>query len=155
MTRLRKLASRIDAAGDSDRDAGSISLFVVVIVLGLFAMLGLVVDGSARLVAQQRVTNQAEQAARAAAQSIDVTALRAGDPVSLDTAAATRAATAYVAAVPGMQDPQVQVTATTVTVTVRTTVQPQILSIAGIGPLTVTGTGSAQLLRGTTTGETP
>ena len=151
MNRIRKPVFRIDGSADS----GSISLFVVVIVLGLFAMLGLVVDGSTRLVAQQRVSNQAEQAARAAAQSVNVTALRAGSAATLDAAAATRAATAYLAAVPGMQDPHVQVTATTVTVTVRTTVQPQILSIAGIGPLTVTGNGSAQLLRGTTTGETP
>jgi Flp pilus assembly protein TadG len=151
MTRIRKL----ETAGRASRDEGSVSLFVVAIVLGLFAMLGLVVDGSARLVAQQRVTNQAEQAARAAAQSIDVTALRDGNPATLDIAAATQAATAYLSAVPGMDDPQVHVTGTAVTVTVHTTVQPQILSIAGIGPLTVTGSGSAQLLRGTTTGDTP
>jgi hypothetical protein len=151
MTRIRKLHFALDAAADG----GSVSLFVVAIVLGLFAMLGLVVDGSARLVAQQRVTNQAEQAARAAAQAIDVTALRDGNSATLDIAGATDAATAYLSAVPGMADPQVSVTATTVTVTVHATVQPQILSIAGIGPLTVTGSGSAQLLRGTTIGDTP
>jgi hypothetical protein len=146
----RRLPGRRRPKTGSVSDEGSIGLFVVVVVLGLFAVLGLVVDGSARLVAQQRASNEAEQAARAGAQAVNITGLRDGNPVALDPVAAAAAARNYLTALPDLTDPQITVVGDTVTVTVHSTVQPAILSIAGINALTVTGHGSARLLRGAT-----
>ncbi len=136
-------SSACRAAAD---EAGSVSLFLVVAVLALFAVFGLVVDGGRRLDGQRRVTDTAEQAARAAAQAVDPTALRTGTGLRLDPAAARRAAATYLTTAPGMTLTGLVIDQTGVTVTVTTVVQPQVLSVAGIGTLTVTGTGHAQLL---------
>ena len=127
-------------------EAGSVSLFLIVAVLALFAVFGLVVDGGRRLDTQRRATDTAEQAARAAAQAVDPTALRAGTSLRLDPTAARRAAATYLAATPGMTLTGLTIDRAGVTVTVTTVVQPEVLSVAGIGTLTVTGTGHAQLL---------
>jgi Flp pilus assembly protein TadG len=128
---------------------GSISLFVIAAVLALFVVFGLVVDGGRRLEAQRRAADSAEQAARAAAQAIDPTALRAGQPLRLDPATARQAAAAYLQAEPDMTLSAITVDDVTVAVTVTTTVAPQVLSLVGIGSLTVHATGHAELLTGT------
>ena len=136
-------------------EEGSVSLFLVVLLLAVFAVFGLVVDGGARLDGQREATNQAEQAARAAAQAIDPTSLRDGGSAVLDPAAARAAASLYLATVGNVTLTGVHVTATTVTISVSTTVQPAVLSIIGVHALTVTGTGRAELLRGNTAIGTP
>ena len=145
------------ASGRSRRDGeqGSVSLFLVVLLLAVFAVFGLVVDGGARLDAQRRATDQAEQAARAAAQAINPTSLRDSGTAVLDPAAAQAAASRYLTAAGNITLTGVHVTATTVTVNVTTTVTPAVLSIIGVHTLTVTGTGRAQLLRGNTALGTP
>lgn len=130
------------------------SLFLVVLLLAVFAVFGLVVDGGARLDGQRRATDQAEQAARAAAQAVNPASLRTGT-TTLDPAAARAAASRYLAAAGNVSLTGIQVSGTTVTVHVTTAVQPAVLSIVGIGTLTVTGTGRAELLRGNTTIGTP
>jgi hypothetical protein len=137
-------------------EEGSVSLFLVVLLLAVFAVFGLVVDGGARLDGQRRATDQAEQAARAAAQAVNPTSLRNGTGTpTLDPAAAREAAARYLASTSNVTLTSIQVTGDTVTVTVSTTVQPAVLSIIGIHALTVTGTGRAQLLRGNTAVGTP
>ena len=128
---------------------GSVSLFLVVLLLAVFAVFGLVVDGGARLDGQREATNQAEQAARAAAQAVNPTSLRTGT-ATLDPTAARAAASRYLTAAGNITLTGIHVIATTVTISVTTTVQPAVLSIIGIHALTVTGTGRAQLLRGNT-----
>jgi Flp pilus assembly protein TadG len=138
-------------------EEGSVSLFLVVLLLAVFAVFGLVVDGGARLDGQRRATDQAEQAARAAAQAINPTSLRDTGTPALDPATARAAASRYLASVGNITLTGVNVTGTTVTVTVTvtTTVAPAVLSIIGVGALTVTGTGRAQLLRGNIAAGTP
>jgi Flp pilus assembly protein TadG len=138
-----------------DGETGSVSLLLVVLLLAVFAVFGLVVDGGARLDAQRRATDQAEQAARAAAQAINPTSLRDSGTATLDPAAAQAAAARYLAAAGNLTLTGVHVTGTTVTVNVTTTVQPAVLSLIGLHTLTVTGTGRAQLLRGNTAMGTP
>jgi hypothetical protein len=130
-----------------DSEQGSVSLFLVVLLLAVFAVFGLVVDGGARLDAQRRATDQAEQAARAAAQAVNPTSLRNGTgTVTLDPVAARTAAARYLAAVGNITLTDVHVTGDTVTLRVTATVQPAVLSIIGLHTITVTGTGRAQLL---------
>jgi Flp pilus assembly protein TadG len=62
-------------AGD-DRDRGSLTLFFAIFAIAAFAMLSLLVDGGTAINARERANDIAEQAARAAANTIDIAALR-------------------------------------------------------------------------------
>ena len=128
-------------------DRGSITLFAVVLALGLLAMTGLVVDGGAKLTAQRRANNLAEQAARAGAEVVDVAALRAGSGAKINPRAASEAARAYLAAA-GQPTGQVVVRGDSIEVTVTRQQPTAILGLVGIHQLAVTGHGSAQLLEG-------
>lgn len=64
----------------ADGDRGSVSLFLVIFALAAFALLALLVDGGTALNAKMRAADIAEQAARAAANQVDVTDLRSTDP---------------------------------------------------------------------------
>src|SRR5215210_8722437 len=85
------------SAGGDDGERVSVTLFAMVLALGLLAMAGLVIDGGEKLVAQRRANHLAEQAARAGAQAVDIGAVRIGRP-ALDAAAAHAAAAGYLAA---------------------------------------------------------
>lgn len=137
---------------DESGEEGSVVLFLIVVVLALFAVFGLVVDGGARIDAGRQAGDQAEQAARAAAQTIDPTSLRDGDTIRLAPAAARQAAANYLAVAGRMTLTGIQITGDTVTITVTTSVQPAVLSLIGLHSLTVTATGHAQLLRGPAAG---
>jgi len=79
---LRCLLTRLSAAraaGNSDR--GSVSLWVVIFAFVTLALLILVVDGGQVIIAKSRAADIAEQAARAAADTIDPGALRQGQVV--------------------------------------------------------------------------
>ncbi|MEV7012429.1 pilus assembly protein TadG-related protein [Streptosporangium sp. NPDC051022] len=59
------------------RDRGSMSVFTVIFSVVVFMLAGLLVDGGAAINARLRAADIAEQAARAAADQIDVEHLRA------------------------------------------------------------------------------
>lgn len=61
------------------RDRGSISLYLAIFSIAAFALLALLVDGGTAINARERAADIAEQAARAAANQVDVADLRAGD----------------------------------------------------------------------------
>ncbi len=141
-------------------DAGSITLPVLVLVPALLVVAGLVIDGGYALADRQRTYDEAEQAARAGAGAVDPLSLRegtvrlvvdcgGGQPCAQELAAAYVAATADTLVGP------VAVTPTTVTVTVQTTRRSVLLSAIGIRELTVHGTGTAEVQRGTTVPEAP
>src|SRR6266508_3175311 len=114
---------------------GQVTAFVVIIVLALWLFAGLVLDGGLTLAAKRRAINEAEAAARAGAQAIAIPTFRSSGRLTLDPAAAR----AYLAAAghPG----RIQVAGDRVTVTVTLTQHTQILRLAGLGQLTVTGRG--------------
>ncbi|WP_424529198.1 pilus assembly protein TadG-related protein [Sphaerisporangium viridialbum] len=64
-------------------DQGSMSVFVVIFSVVVFMLAGLLVDGGAAINARLRASDIAEQAARAAADQIDVENLRATGQVRL------------------------------------------------------------------------
>ncbi len=57
-------------------DRGSVSVYVVMLAVPFLMLAGLVVDGGGVLVAKQRAADEAEQAARAGANAIDIAVLR-------------------------------------------------------------------------------
>ncbi|MCP2335232.1 pilus assembly protein TadG-related protein [Actinomadura rupiterrae] len=133
----------------SRRDAGSITAFAMVMTAALVMCIGLVLDGGLVLAARIRALGQAQEAARAGAQAIDLTAYRQRGIVILDPARAADAARAYLTAA-GLGDGQVQATGHEVTVTLTRTQHLQILRIVGLGSITVHATGRARPAHGIT-----
>jgi Flp pilus assembly protein TadG len=83
---LRRLRTRLEP-GNADR--GSVSLWVVIFAFVTLALLILVVDGGQVIIAKSRAADIAEQAARAAADTIDPASLRQGQVVIAQGACAT------------------------------------------------------------------
>ncbi len=130
-------------------EAGALVAFVLLLLLGLMALLGLVVDGGAALTAHQAAEVEAEQAARSGAGAISVDALRSGT-VRLDPAAAVAAAERFTAAAghPGTATVSGGVVSVTISYRLPTTV----LGIVGIRSLGVSAVAAAEDLHGVTVG---
>jgi hypothetical protein len=122
-------------------EEGMVTAFVVVFTLALLLMAGLVLDGGLTLAAKVQAIDEAQAAARAGVQAIDIPTYRATGQITLDAAQATTDAEDYLAA--AGHSGIVTVNGNQVTVTVSITQPMQILSIGGIDHLTVTGTGTA------------
>lgn len=76
-------------------ERGMAALFVVGMAFVLFVCAGLVVDGGLAINARMRVADDAEQAARVGADSIDLDVLRAGGGIRIDPGLARQRAAAY------------------------------------------------------------
>ncbi len=135
------------------RDVGNASIILVLIAPAIFGVAGLVVDGGQAVNARQLAADQAEQAARAAADAVDVDAIRAGTGLVIDPFVARRAAERYLAAVGGTGS--VSVGQGFVTVTVTATTSTAFLAVAGVNQISVTGTATARPARGIVLEETP
>jgi Flp pilus assembly protein TadG len=127
-------------------DRGAVTLFVAVFTVALLAAVGLVVDGGGKVRALQRADEAAREAARAGSQMLDVPSAVRGNGVRVDPAAAARAARAYLDAA-GVEG-TVTVRGNTVQVSTTLTYRPVFLSVAGVGPLTVTGSATARPVDG-------
>jgi Flp pilus assembly protein TadG len=126
---------------------GSITAFVLLLLVGLVALLGLVVDGGSALSARQSASDEAEQAARAGAGALSVDALRQG-ALQLDPGAAVAAAEAFARAAghPGTAS----VSGGVVTVQIHFRIPTDVLGIVGISSLPVSAQASAVDVQGVT-----
>jgi Flp pilus assembly protein TadG len=129
-------------------DDGRIALLVLIMAFGVLAMIGLAVDGGGKMRALQRADNIAAEAARAAGQAIDLDQAAAGGEKVADPGRAVAAAQRYLRAAGVTGTVSLSGDRRQVTVTVTGTYNTAILGIVGIGRLTVTGHGTAQLLTG-------
>jgi Flp pilus assembly protein TadG len=129
-------------------ESGQVTPFVVVFVAALLLMAGLVIDGGLALAAKVRAIDEAQAAARAGAQSLDLRAYRTRNTVVLDPVRAAVAARAYLTATG--DSGQVRVAGDQVFVTVTIAQPTQILGLVGLHSLTVTGSGTATAVRGVT-----
>ena len=125
---------------------GQVSAFVVVMVLALMLLAGLVLDGGLVLAAQRRAMNEAEAAARAGAQALDVAAYRASGAFVLDPSRAQRGAMDYLAQT-GHQG-EVSVNGDEVVVRVSFDQPMQVLGIGGLVSVRVSGSGRARAAQG-------
>jgi hypothetical protein len=130
-------------------DEGRVTAFVVVLTIGILALAGLTLDGGLALSAKVKANGQAEAAARAGAQAIDLAAYRNGGTVALVPVQAVADAQSYLATVGASGT--VTVSGDTVTVTITASQNTQLLGMVGISSLTVHGTGSAHPQRGVVT----
>jgi len=127
-------------------EQGQVTAFVVTFVAALILMAGLVLDGGLVLAAKRRAANEAEAAARAGAQQVNIGSYRSSGRFALDPARARAAAVTYLAATG--DHGTVSVSGDRVAVTVQITQPMQILGVAGIGSQTITGHGVARAERG-------
>ncbi len=123
--------------------------FVVVLTIGILTLAGLTLDGGLALAAKVRANGQAEAAARAGAQAIDLGAYRASGALHLVPTQAVADAQSYLATVGASGT--VTVSGNTVTVTVTAAQNTQLLGMVGISTLSVHGEGSAHPQQGVLT----
>ena len=124
------------------------TLFAVVAALALLVLVGLVVDGGAKVRAVQRADALAAEAARAGGQAIVLPAAIQGRPPRADPAAAVAEANAFLARQGVTGTVAVTDAGRSLDVTVTTSTPTVFLSLIGIGDLAVTGHASATLVRG-------
>lgn len=116
-------------------DEGSVTAFVVVVMVGLLAVVGMVYDGGQLIAARAEATDVAEAAVRVGAQHVDLDQLRRAEAARLDAPAATAAAQAAVAATGHRGSATVAAGRLVVTVTVD---QPMRLLPLGVQQVSVT-----------------
>jgi Flp pilus assembly protein TadG len=125
-------------------ERGAISVFLAVLVPGLLLIIGLAVDGGAKVAAAQRANAIADEAARAGGQALDVSAALAGQ-LRVDPAAAVAAAHHYLDRT-GVQGTVTVVDGDTLQVSTTITEPTTFLGLVGISTLTVEGSGAADLV---------
>lgn len=130
-------------------DDGRVTAFVVVLTTAVLALAGLTLDGGLALAAKTRANGQAESAARAGADAIDLTAYRGTSALVLVPAEAVARAQSYLAQVGASGT--VTAAGDTVTVAVTATHPTQLLGLVGITTIEVHGSGSAHPQRGVVT----
>jgi hypothetical protein len=127
-------------------DDGQVAAFVVVMAAALVLMIGLVLDGGLTLAARERALGEAQEAARAGAQAVNLAVYRQDGDLVLNPAQADADARAYLADIGATGT--VTATAGQVTVTVTAVQDMQILSAAGLHSITIHATASAVPVRG-------
>jgi len=138
---VRRVARRV---GSSD-DTGSMSVFVVGLIVALMVLAGLVVDGGRAVNGRAAAADDAEQAARAGANQIDDAVLRSSGAIVIAPAAARQAAADFLAS-RGYSRGEVSVTVQdqSVTVSVSDDVDTALLSLINVNSFHVTGSATAR-----------
>jgi Flp pilus assembly protein TadG len=128
-------------------DRGSVTIWLALASFAMIVLVGLAVDLSGQVYAQQHATNVAAQAARAAGQQVDQTQAIHGTAARAETTRSVAAARAYLAS-SGLEG-TVTVTdgGSTVRVTTRSTYRTKFLSIIGIQSFQVAGSSDSEVVR--------
>ena len=129
-------------------EQGRVTAFVITLVTAFLLFAGLVLDGGLALAAKIRALGEAQEAARAGAQEIDLAAYRADGAVRLAPQEASAAAHTYLTT--AGHTGTVAVVGNKVNVTVTISQPTQLLGLVGVGSITVTATGHAEPQRGIT-----
>lgn len=146
MERVRRLIrSRATARGD---ESGTLTLFFVAMALGLFMMIGLVVDGGGKIRALQAANAAAQEAARTGGQSINGPEAILGNAPTLSGEAQSVADDYLSGLGDGISGHATVVDPTHLKVDASKTYQPVFLGLVGFGPQTVTGHAEVTLATG-------
>ncbi|MEU8296070.1 hypothetical protein AB0C04_02125 [Micromonospora sp. NPDC048909] len=134
------------------RDAGRVSIFLAVAMVGVLAVIGLSFDGAGQLRTLQRADNLAAEAARTGGQAIDRATAIAGGPKRIDQQQARAAVADYLAAA-GTAGHSVSFPVvggeTLINVRVTVTYRRSMLGLFGFdNTVTVTGEATARALTG-------
>ena len=133
-----------------DSEHGGVSLMIVVLFVALMALAGLLVDGGARLAADENAVALAQEAARAGATTVDVSRAYASGSFVVDQARALEAARRYLVAAGYSQFSLAPDGVRAIRVSVTITKPTKFLSLIGIDTFTSTGTATATLVTSVT-----
>jgi hypothetical protein len=136
----------------SDGERGSLSLMIVVLFVALACLAGLVVDGGAKLTADENAVALAQEAARAGATSVNVSTAYSSGTFVVDEQQALAAAREYLVAAGYRRFSVSAVGARAIRVTVTITEPTRFLSLIGVRSFTATGTATSSLVPGVTGG---
>jgi Flp pilus assembly protein TadG len=131
----------------SRRDKGSVTIWLALASFVMIVLVGVAVDLSGQVYAQQHARDIAAQAARTAGQQIDASVGVRGIGAQTNTAQAIAAATSYIAAAGMEGDASITGGGTTITVSVVDTYETKFLSIIGLTSLRVTGSAETRVVR--------
>jgi hypothetical protein len=153
---LRCHARRCTISGMADRnrdpERGGLSLMIVVLFVVLAALAGIVVDGGAKLTADENAVALAQEAARAGATTVNMSSAYASGSFVVDQSQALAAARSYLVSAGYDQFTVAAVGARAIRVSVTITEPTKFLSLIGIDSFTSTGTATASLVTGVTGG---
>lgn len=130
-----------------DPERGSVTVWLITSSLMMITVVGMAVDLTGQVYAQQRTQDIAAQAARAAGQRINTPAAMRGQSAQVSPAAAAQAARAYLTAA-GITG-SVTLNGPNLTVHTTDTYHTKFLSIIGLNSMPVTGQASARIARTT------
>lgn len=146
--------STISGMPDRNHDAerGGLSLMIVAMFVVLAALAGIVVDGGAKLTADENAVALAQEAARAGATTVNVSSAYASGSFVVDQSQALAAARNYLVSAGYDRFTVAAVGARAIRVSVTITEPTRFLSLIGIDSFTSTGTATASLITGVTGG---
>lgn len=135
-----------------DADDGAAAVLLLLLTPALLGLAGLVLDGGTELAARQHTADLAEQAARAGADALDTSTVRATGTGILDPLAARAAACRYVTTTDPTASCTVGITSSPagqqLTVRVRGSHPTVLLGLVGINTLHTDAVGTAQAVTG-------
>jgi len=125
---------------------GALSLMIVALAVGLVAVAGIVVDGGAKLIADENAVAVAQEAARAAATTVNVSDAYSAGVYVVDQQRALQAARTYLARAGFGHYSVADAGSRAIRVTVTITEPTKFLALIGIGTFTCTGVATATLV---------
>lgn len=135
-----------------DPDRGSVSLWMVTGAFVMIVLVGVAVDLTGQVRAQQEAHAIAQQAARAGGQQIEASGGMRGTGAHANIALAVNSAQGHLAN-SGVSGGVTVEGGTRIVVTANDTYQTKFLSIIGIGGMPVTGSAEARIARAVDGGE--
>ncbi|MFE5292341.1 pilus assembly protein TadG-related protein [Isoptericola sp. NPDC056618] len=127
-------------------ERGSVSIWLALGAFVMIVVVGMAVDLSGQVLAQQHARDVAQQAARAGGQAVVASDALRGTGVAIDPAAAGAAARSY-ASTTGVVVTDVAVAGDLVVVSTTDSYKPKFLGIIGIRAMPVSGEGEARVVR--------
>jgi len=141
-----------DRVGGQDRERGALSLMIAVLFVALAALAGIVVDGSAKLEADQNAIALAQEAARAGATTVDESSAYSSGSFVVDQQQALDAARSYLLQAGYSRYSVTPDGPRAIEVSVTITEPTRFLSLIGVDSFTCTGMATASLITGVTGG---
>jgi hypothetical protein len=141
-----------DRLAGQDRERGGLSLMIVILFVALAALAGIVVDGSAKLEADQNAVALAQEAARAGATTVDESSAYSSGAFVVDQQQAIYAARSYLISAGYGHYTVASAGTRAIQVSVTITEPTRFLSLIGVDSFTCTGTATASLVAGVTRG---
>jgi Flp pilus assembly protein TadG len=131
----------------SRHDRGSVTIWLALASVVMVVLVGVAVDLTGQVHAQQRAYDVAAQAARTAGQQVDAAEGVRGISARTNPGQALAAVRAYIEAAGMSGEASITAGGTSIEVTVSDTYETTFLSIIGISTLRVTGTAQARVVR--------